>query len=266
MIDKLAVAELEREKEVVAQLIPRLGKHKIEELRRVIDKHYEKRFAGKCRFPKYGDLNKGFTEDKLKAFFLAVDKPKYRILFGFQAYCGLRIGEACKVNVADIDWQTREIRVQTEKAHTLNTLIIPLSLFQQVEQYVKENKAQIDANQGYLFFQDKKYYARSEPYLEPDFVRRMFRQYIVQAGIDETYAQSEESVEGRRVRSLHLLSTHSLRHYAITQFAKQTNGNLLLTARFARHREPSTTKIYIHFEKEELYAQIEKAFAIGERA
>lgn len=90
MIDKLAIAELEREKEIVAQLIPRLGKHKIEELRKVIDKHYIKRFQGKCRIPKYGDLNKGFTEEKLRAFFLVIDNPKYMnliLLVQNKRYC-----------------------------------------------------------------------------------------------------------------------------------------------------------------------------------
>lgn len=259
-IDRDAVVELEREKEIVAQLIPRLGKHKIEELRKVIDRHYIKRFQGKCRIPKYGDLNKGFTEEKLRVFFLAVDKPKYKVLFGFQAYCGLRIGEACRVNFNDIDWKTREFKIKSEKTNKLNTLIIPLGLFQQLEEYVQEHKAEIDNAQGYLFYQEKKFARRSEPYLETDYIRHLFRIYIVRAGLDETYATSEEQ-EGRRVRQLHLLSTHSLRHYAITQFARQTNGNLLLTARFARHIEPSTTKIYIHFEKEELYREIERAFS-----
>jgi integrase len=264
MIDKLAIAELEREKEIVAQLIPRLGKHKIEELRQVIDKHYTKRFAGKCRFPKYGSLNKGFTDEKLKAFMLAVDKPKYKLLFGFQAYDGLRIGEACRVNVSDINFQTREIKIQTEKAKKLDQLIIPLHLFQQAEEYVKANREQIDKAQGYLFYQDKKYCKRVCPYIETDYARHVFRQYVVAAGIDESYATSEESDPNRRKRTLHLLTTHSLRHYAITSFYKQTK-DWMLTSRFARHIEPNTTTTYIHTDRSELYAQIEKAFSIGER-
>ena len=81
------------------------------------------------------------------------------------------------------------------------------------------------------------------------------------AGLDEVYDQSKEP-EGKRPRSLHLLSTHSLRHYAITHSARESNGNIVLTSKFARHLEPSTTTIYIHTEKEELHRGIDKAFAI----
>ncbi len=50
---------------------------------------------------------------------------------------------------------------------------------------------------------------------------------------------------------------HSLRHYAITSFSKQTNGNVLLTSRFARHASPETTMIYISTKKEELYKKLD---------
>ena len=41
----------------------------------------------------------------------------------------------------------------------------------------------------------------------------------------------------RSVRQPHRLTTHSLRHYTITSFAKHTNGNLVLTSRFASPRK-----------------------------
>ena len=63
-------------------------------------------------------------------------------------------------------------------------------------------------------------------------------------------------------RNFHLshsfLSPHSLRHYAITNFVRKNNGNILLASKFARHTEVSTTMIYIHSEKNELYSGIER--------
>jgi integrase len=76
------------------------------------------------------------------------------------------------------------------------------------------------------------------------------------ANIDQVYDISEES-NARTPRRLHRLTTHSLRHYAITSFSKQTNGNLVLTSRFARHADPSTTMIYISTKKEELYKELD---------
>ncbi len=56
---------------------------------------------------------------------------------------------------------------------------------------------------------------------------------------------------------MHLLTTHSLRHYAITRFARQTNGNVVLASKFARHSDPNTTIRYIHTDKKELFAAID---------
>ena len=116
--------ELDRVKGDIEQILPSLGKHRIEELRQVIDRHYAKRFKGKRRTPKYGNLNKGFTDNQLNVFFKAIDNEKYRLLFSYQANLGLRVGEVVKLNIKDINQQTRELTVFTEKAKTVDTLEI----------------------------------------------------------------------------------------------------------------------------------------------
>jgi hypothetical protein len=82
--------------------------------------------------------------------------------------------------------------------------------------------------------------------------------------LDEVYDTLDETSPTRSVRHLHRLTTHSLRHYAITSFAKQTNGNLVLTSRFARCSDPSTTMVYISTKKEELYKEIDNAFGLDQ--
>ena len=260
MVDKIAIAELEREKETLLNLMPKLGKHKIRELRRTIDLYYRHRFDLKNKIPKYGSLNKGFTDAQLQAFFFVVDKPKYKLLFSYMAYVGLRIGEAVKVNRDDIDFATRELRIRSEKTKKLDLLIIPLGLFQQTQAYVEGHNTEIDRANGYLFFKDSNEELRSEPYLESNYARKVFCDYRHKANLDEVYDTSEESVEGRGTRRLHLLTTHSLRHHAITTFYNQTK-NWLMTSKFARHLAPSTTTTYIHTDKDELYAQIDKVFS-----
>lgn len=47
------------------------------------------------------------------------------------------------------------------------------------------------------------------------------------------------------------------RHHAITSFSKQTNGNIVLTSRFARRPNPDTTMTYINTRKEKLYAELD---------
>jgi integrase len=191
---------------------------------------------------------------------MAIDNEKYGLLFSYMAYLGLWIGEAVKVNVKDINQQSRELKVRSEKTRRLDLLIIPSNLYQESASFMERHKPEIEKAQGFIFYKGIDRSGRKEPYVEPNYVRKVFREYVVKAGLDEVYDQSDET-QGRQQRRLHLLTTHSLRHYAISRFARQTNGNLILSSKFARHLKPQTTMTYIHVDKEELYREIDKAFA-----
>ncbi len=244
-------------------ILPHLGKHKIEQLKKVIDNHYVKRFKGKRKTPKYGTLNKGFTDEQLEVFFENIDSPKFKLLFSYQAYMGLRVGEAILVNLKEINQQTRELTINTEKGECkrVDSLLMPLKLYKQTMRYIKKFKPEIEQAQGYLFFKDKGYYsARKEAWIDKDYVRKRFTYYIGKAKLEnQEYGISDELNE-RTPRKLHRLTTHSLRHYAITKFSKACNGNLILTGRFARHADPSVTMTYIATDKEQLYKEIDRAF------
>ncbi len=254
--------ELERLKKEVDELLPYLSKHKIESLQKVIGKHFAKRFAGKLKNPRYGSINKGFEEEELVVFLNSITEEKFRLLFEFQGQLGLRIGEAIKVNMTDISFEKRELLIKTEKARTMNTLRIPSGLLLRLQEYMRVNTEQINKAQGYLFYTDPvKSHHSKRLYIDVNYARNRFRYYLSRCGFDKVYDTSEESVQGRRVRRLHRLTTHSLRHYAITHFARATNGNVVLTSKFARHSEIGTTQTYIYTDKNELYSQIEKAFS-----
>ena len=233
-IAQYAYSELERVEAEVRLLLPLLGKHRIEGLQRLITKYFNKRFKGKNRIPLYGSLNKGFNEQQLQVFFKAIDNPKYLLLFSFQAYCGLRIGEAIRVNINDVNFQTRELKIKSEKTNLMDRGIIPIHLFQQLQEFIAKHKAEIDKAGGCIFFKEEGKSSRKDEYLDVDYARKKFRDYIIKAGLNEEYGESEESSDKRRRRRLHILTTHSLRHYAITKFYNQTK-NWLLTSKFARH-------------------------------
>jgi integrase len=82
-------------------------------------------------------MNKGFTDEELQKFFSVVDDQRFQLLFSYQAVLGLRIGEAVKVHIKDINLKTRELRIETEKAKTLNFLVIPEQLFDATLDYCK---------------------------------------------------------------------------------------------------------------------------------
>ncbi len=242
--------------------LPELSYHQVRNLKSLMHQYFLKKYA-RNKKPKYGSLNKGFTASELEVFFRAIDDDKFRLLFSYQAILGLRVGEAVKVNVKDINFETRELVLKTEKARVIDTLLIPVPLFRQTLEYIRVYGVNIEQAQGYLFFKAAtKFSNRTEPYLSQFYVKNAFRELITKAGLDQVYDVSDESIFDRRPRKLHRLTSHSLRHYAITSFSKQTNGNVVLTSKFARHADTSTTMTYINTTKQELYREIDNAFSI----
>ncbi|MCW6159472.1 MAG: site-specific integrase [Candidatus Micrarchaeales archaeon] len=202
-------------KDELERSLPYLPKHYLVDIRKQVTAQFVKRFKRSC-IPKYGTLNKGFTEQEVASFFRAIDSPKFHLLFSYQAQMGLRIGEAIRINLRDIRFESRELVVKTEKAMTLDTLLIPAPLFKQTLDYIQANGREIEKASGFMFFKEYGKSRTIEPHLDEGYVRNQFRRFAEAARLDEVYDQSEESRPNRAVRRLHRLTTHSLRHYAIT--------------------------------------------------
>jgi integrase len=200
-------------------------------------------------------MNKGFTEEELVKFLNAVEEPKMALLFTFQAVLGLRIGEVVKLHVRDINLKTRELRITNEKADRLDCLPLPPQLFEQAVRYISDYETDIVKRKGYLFWAERYPKSNDCPYVSSNYARNVLRQTVEKLNLDESYGMSGGPVP----KLLHRLTTHSLRHYAVTNFSKKNNGNVVLTSKFARHRKLETTMIYIHTEKEELYRSIAMA-------
>ena len=257
---KIAYKDLKEDLE--AQL-PYLPKHYLIEIRKMVLEQFRKRFLN-SRIPKYGALNKGFTEQEIQKFFRAIDNQKFRLLFSYQAQMGLRIGEAVRINIKDIKFESRELVVKTEKAGTLDLLLIPAQLFQATLDYIRAHSEAIEKAGGCIFFKEEGKSSLKQPFVAENYTRNKFRYYAEKAGLAEVYDQSDESRPNRISRNLHRLTTHSLRHYAITHFAEQNNGNVFLTSKFARHRQPTMTMTYISNNKKALYEGIDGAFSVGQ--
>lgn len=105
-------AHLEEELQQAAMI---LSQRKLVHLRRIINHSWRKRFKISKGPPKYGSLNMAFNDQELDRFLTCVKYEKLRLLFKFQAFLGLRIGEAVRVRLQDINTTTREITIQTEK-------------------------------------------------------------------------------------------------------------------------------------------------------
>lgn len=139
--------------EELQQASTELSQKKLDKLITTINIEYRKRFKKSGR-PKYGSLNMAFSDAELGLFFSHINNEKYALLFKFQAILGLRIGEACRVKLEDIDFATREISIFGEKHHLRDALLIPEDLFREVSEYAVAHARSIADCEGYLFFKD----------------------------------------------------------------------------------------------------------------
>ncbi len=233
----------------------------LEDMKAVLHKSYKRRFKGRSRTPKYGSINKGFNDLELRQFLLNVKYEKFRLLFKYQAYVGLRIGEACVLHLSNIDFDKRELTIETEKAKKMDSLLIPQELFKETSEFIHKYMKEIRNSGGYVFFKDHDNNSNKLPHVEVNYVRKVFREAVNASGLNQVYGISEETYADHKERRLYRLTSHSLRHYAITRFAKSTNGNVVLASRFARHSRPDITMTYIGKDQEELYRNIDFAFS-----
>ena len=241
--------------ELVANSIPQ---SKLEELKTVLHRVYKKRFKAPSA-PKYGSINKAFTELELQHFLKSVKSEKFRLLFRYQAFLGLRVGEVHKLHISNINFDKRELTLRSEKSGKMDSLIIPMELFKETVEYIAKNEALIKAANGYVFFKDNDNNHNNLQHVDVNYVRKVFRETLKVAALDEFYGYSEETNPNKKTRRLYRLSTHSLRHYAITRFSKSNNGNVVLTSRYARHASPTTTMRYIAKDNAQLYNEIDNA-------
>ena len=159
-----------------------MPKHHLVEIRKMVMQQFRKRFQ-RSRIPKYGSVNKGFTEQELVRFFKAIDNEKFRLLFLYQSQLGLRICEAVRINIKDIKFESRELVVKTEKAMTLNTLLIPAPLFQATLAFIEEHSEAIEKAQGCIFFKEEGKSRLEESHVTENYVRNRFRYYVERAGL-----------------------------------------------------------------------------------
>lgn len=181
---------------------------KLKKLMKVVSLARKRRFRHGNKMPKYGTMNKGFTEYELRQFLKVIKNPKHLLLFKYQAMLALRVGEAVKLNMEDVNIVTRELKIYAPKISRVDYLLIPESLFNDTLKYYQMYEEEIKTAKGFLFF-------KGESHIDESYVRNRFREYCVKAGLNEVYAISDDVLKEQR--RLFRLTTHSLRHYAITR-------------------------------------------------
>lgn len=234
--------------------LTQLRKHQLEELQKKVGKELKRRYK-KRRTPKYGLLNKGFTQDELAKFISQVKHIKAKTIFVLMKGLGLRIGEAVSIHERDLDLVQRRLWIHSEKESHPTMFFLHDEVYEQLKEYYAIYGESIKAA-GYVFPSIKK--SNKFPHLSPHWARNHFRMVCKEIGMNFSYDFSEEK-EGRTPRSLHRLTTHSFRH----SFCKKvwsTTHDFYITQRLSRHKNPRHLERYIHLDQEEIDQAIVTVF------
>ncbi len=234
-------------------LVEGLSEHKLEDLGRLVRETYKRRHKSKggSKHRKYGNMNKGFTENEAEAFFSVVDNPRHRLLFEFQAFLGLRIGEAVRVKVEDLNLSESWLRVATEKSGKTDFVPLPPFFVERVKAYLECFGGSVAQHAGYLFYSTHRV---GKP-ISAFCARNLFNRYRARAGLVDTYGVSDDL----KPRKLYRISTHSFRHAFLTRAARELK-DVSLVSKLARHSNLSATEAYIHRDFTELREAINQLY------
>jgi len=175
-----------------------------------------------------------------------IDNKKHLLCFKLQAYLGLRISEAVKVNLNSIDLERRKIRVYSEKTKQVDFLHLHDLAFETIQNWVRRHQKEIEEHNGFLIFSEY-----SDGHIKKDVMRKFFKDYLKKARLDDIYVElattGKQCYGKAKSRKLYRLSTHSLRHYYVTKVYRKTL-NPVVTQMCARHREFKSTSCYINLD------------------
>lgn len=232
-----------------------LKDHQLAKLSRLINRIREERFRGP-RKNKSKYINRAFSDEELRALFLALPDERYRLMFALQLALSLRVGELSALNIGQLDLFKQEIIVHQTKTGLITPKHIPQDLFQRLIAYIDQHKEEIKAHQGFLWFSDGATGKKKTNHLAPDYLRTVFREARERAGLTKVY---DVSRDGRR---LFVFGTHSFKRSGITRMADALGGNPFKLKAYSGHASIKSLETYVQpYNREQLNGTIDSVFS-----
>jgi len=254
-----------REKDDLSPTTPRfisledLPQDKIKELIKRLSEIRKKKYE-RCKETRYGNLCRAFTEEELRNFFKGCRNPRAFLAFKLMALLGLRVGEVAVIKVDDIDFNKHKLRVNTEKAGTVDFLYIHSEVRKLLYSWVQKFQEEIIKHDGFVLFPDPEGNSNNK-HISPNWLRKEFRNICFLTNLNESYGIANNYIkEGvLKERRLFRLTTHSLRHFYIDKVYKSCKDPLK-TQKLARHQDFKSTEVYIHLKQEDIDKTLRDVF------
>ena len=167
---------------------------------------------------------KYLDEAELKRFFQAVDKSKDKrdmFLFRLIFFLGLRVSEAAKLKMSDVNLDAFQISITGLKNGRTRTYDLSARLFSKLERWLKARNRKLRMENLYLFPSQRIF----DEAINPQQVKERFKKYAQQAGLSSDF------------------SVHSLRHSCGILQAKKGSTPIEIMS-WLRHRNITSTQVY----------------------
>lgn len=176
---------------------------------------------------KSGHKKDGLNINQAKELLNAPTSKRDKAIITLFLTGALREIELVRANIEDITTKGDRIILKVQgKGHDKKDdhIIITISTYKAINEYLATRKNP-KANEP-LFISDSNHNQNGR--LSTRSIRRLVKKYLIQIGINTPK-----------------ITTHSLRHTAITQALLNNGKNIFEAQKFARHTNPNTTQVYI---------------------
>ncbi len=181
------------------------------------------------------------SEEWLAVLAAARTEPlRNRVMLALAYDAGLRREELCTLSTGDLDPAYRLLRVRAETTKNRQERIVPYSEpTSELYALYLRHRRQLSRERGPLFLSESRR-NRAQPVTIWTW-SKVVKNIAMSAGVPR-------------------FTTHTLRHLCLTDLAR-AGWDIHEIARFAGHRHPQTTLLYIHLSGRDLAAKIERGMA-----
>jgi len=166
---------------------------------------------------------KYLNQDELERFFRAVDKERNRrdeFLFRLILFLGLRVSEACRIKMKDLNFESYQIVIYGVKNGRNRTYDLDGRLWRRLKRWLRVRK-DFNGKNPYLFPSTQLH----DEHLSQQCIKDRFKKYLNQAGLNSDF------------------SVHSLRHSCGIAMAKNGESPISIML-WLRHKSIQSAQVY----------------------
>lgn len=180
-------------------------------------------------FLESNELSEFMTDEEFNKY-----KARNLLIMALMGYMGLRVGEVARLNLQNIDWNSKMLAVEG-KGDIWRYIPIPEDILLLIEEYLKDR------------IEPTKQEDNTDPLIVSQFKRRMSER-MMQVLADKLFTRLVKNLpELKGVK----LSAHKLRHTFATQLLRD-GVDLSTIQQLLGHADIATTSIYVHTSKRQL--------------